>query len=297
MERARSLLAAAEPRRLELPERGIDVALLDWGGDGPLVLAHHANGFCKGLWAEVAGGLEGRCRLVAMDARGHGDTRFLTPEPAFGWEVHAEDALAVARALCAALDRPRVDLGIGHSFGGTSMLGAAARDPGCFGGLLLLDPVTPASGPRPPHIDGLVERARKRRAEWPDREEARSWFADRALFQSWREEALDLYVLDGLREVSGGVALKCSPEVEATVFSGGSLDLEDLAARATTPCVWVWAESGDFPRARHEELAGRMPDARFEAWPVGHLIPMERPDRVAQAILAAPGVATPGPGL
>lgn len=295
MERAAALLAAAAPRRLELPARGIDVALLDWGGDGPLVLAHHANGFSKGEWAEVAAGLGGRCRFIAMDARGHGDTRFLTAEPAFGWDVFAEDTLAVAQALCDELGRPRIDLGVGHSFGGTSMLGAAAREPARFGGLLLLDPVTPHPGPRPPHVEGLVERARKRRAEWPDRAEARRWFAERALFRTWREEALDLYVLDGLRESAGGVALKCAPEVEARVFTGGELDLDGLAGRTSTACVWVWAESGDFPRARHEELVARMPSARLEAWPVGHLIPMERPDRVVEAILAAPGVAPPAP--
>ncbi len=295
MQRAADLLARAESRRLELPDRGIEVALLDWGGDGPLVLAHHANGFCKGLWAEVAAGLDGRARLVAMDARGHGDTRFLTPEPAFGWDVHAEDALAVARALCAELGRPRIDLGVGHSFGGTSMLGAAARDPACFGGLLLLDPVTPALGPRPPHLDGLIEGARKRRASWPDRAEARAWFAERALFADWTDIALDLYVLDGLGEGGEGVALKCAPDVEATVFSGGGLDVAAVAERVTAPCVWVWAESGDFPRAVHEHCAGRLPAGRFEAWEAGHLIPMEQPERVAEAILAAPGVVDRAP--
>jgi len=43
-----------ERRRLPLPGRGVEIALLDWGGDGPLVLMHHANGFCAGTFGLVA---------------------------------------------------------------------------------------------------------------------------------------------------------------------------------------------------------------------------------------------------
>ena len=68
------ILAAAERRVLRLPGRGVDIALLDWGGDGPLALLHHANGFCKGVWGLVAEGLRRDFRVVAMDARGHGDS-------------------------------------------------------------------------------------------------------------------------------------------------------------------------------------------------------------------------------
>ena len=66
LRRARELLDRAEARRLVLPERGVEVALLDWGGAGPLALLHHANGFCKGLWALVAEGLCDRYRVIAM---------------------------------------------------------------------------------------------------------------------------------------------------------------------------------------------------------------------------------------
>ena len=70
---ARRLLASATPRTLALPERDIEIALLDWGGDGPPALLHHANGFCAGLWGGVADRLRSHFRLIAMDARGHDD--------------------------------------------------------------------------------------------------------------------------------------------------------------------------------------------------------------------------------
>src|SRR5262245_53064992 len=114
-DRARVLLAAATPRRLALPERGVELALLDFGGAGPLALAHHANGFCKGMWAEVASLLRGRVRLVALDARGHGDSSQPEAPAAYAWREFALDFAAVAGRLVAESGRP-LALGIGHSF-------------------------------------------------------------------------------------------------------------------------------------------------------------------------------------
>ena len=61
---ARALLARADHRTFALPNRGVEIAALDWRGDGPLMLLHHANGFCKGVWALVADALRHRWRIV-----------------------------------------------------------------------------------------------------------------------------------------------------------------------------------------------------------------------------------------
>ena len=53
-------------RRLRLPERGIELALVDWGGNGPLALLSHANGFC----ADVLGLLAERLRPL-LAAKGY----------------------------------------------------------------------------------------------------------------------------------------------------------------------------------------------------------------------------------
>ena len=45
----------------------IEIAGLDWGGEGPLALLHHANGFCAATWTLVAQGLTGSHRVVAID--------------------------------------------------------------------------------------------------------------------------------------------------------------------------------------------------------------------------------------
>src|SRR6185295_16706128 len=135
-------MSAPAARRIPLPERGVEIALLDWGGDGPLVFMHHANGFCAGTLGLVADLLVPRFRVIGMDARGHGASSKPEGPAAYQWHHFAEDYLAVARVL-AAEHGGRVAIGLGHSFGGTSALGAAARDGNLFGRLVLVDPVVP----------------------------------------------------------------------------------------------------------------------------------------------------------
>ncbi len=291
MQRARALLESATRRTLDLPERGVALALLEWGERGPLLLLHHANGFCKGVFGLVAEGLREGHRVVAMDARGHGDSSVPEGPKAYAWDAFALDAAAVAEHLAEEAGEP-LALGLGHSFGGTSVLGAAARRPDLFRRLVLVDPVIPprepvASSPeRAEHLQALVDGARKRRSDWPSRQEARAWYAERELFAGWRPEALDLYVLDGLRErADGSVELKCAGEVEAAVFGASAgFDLFARVRGAPTPTRILWAARGSFPRPLQEELAASLGDARVEPVDAGHLVPMERPDLVEAAV-------------
>lgn len=290
---AAELLAHAHPRRLTLDGRHIDIALLDWGGDGPLALLHHANGFCKGVWGLVAALLRPHFRVIAMDARGHGDSSKPDDPSAYEWHHFAEDLVAVAATLADEHGDGRVALGIGHSFGGTSAMGAATRRPDLFDKLLLVDPVTPpppsASPPpgRPDYIRRLVEGARDRRAIWPSRAEARAHLGERSLFARCDPRALDLYVLDGLRERDdGSVELKCAGATEAAIFAGSSrFDVFALARQIATPTLFLWAADGDFRRPVYETLAASMAHGHVQTVDAGHLIPLERPDLVANAAL------------
>lgn len=282
-------------RRLRLAERGVEIALLDWGGDGPLVLMHHANGFCAGTLGLVAEALVPAFRVIGMDARGHGDSSQPEGPAAYGWDHFALDYLAVAERLAAEHPSGRVGVGVGHSFGGTSALGAAARRPDLFERLVLVDPVIPPPAElvrtldpeRMSRLSRLVEGARKRRSLWADRSEARAHFAERSLFRDWRPEAIDLYVEHGLRvRTDGQLELKCPGEVEAAIFgSSSTVDVADLARRAApVPMTVLWAERGDFSREIYARTFGSLANARILDVPCGHLVPMERPDLVAAAI-------------
>ena len=282
---------------MPLPERGVAIALLDWGGDGPLVLMHHANGFCAGTLGLVADALTPRFRVIGMDARGHGDSSKPEGPAAYEWNHFALDYLTVARRL-AAEHGGRVAVGLGHSFGGTSVLGAAARAPDLFERMVLVDPVLPPAveelasiePARAAHVQRLVDGAIKRRASWPSRAEARAHFAERSLFERWLPAAIDLYVEHGLRDVGDGtVELKCPGAVEAAVFGNGpAFDPMDLARRAgRVPATVLWARLGNFSLPLYRRVFGAMERARILEVDAGHLVPMERPELVAEAVLEA----------
>lgn len=286
---ASAWLPHVERRRLRLAS-GVEIALLDWGGDGPLALLHHANGFCAGVWGLVADALRDSFRVVAMDARGHGDSSRPTGPRAFAWDRFVEDLVDVAVQLAAERGETSVALGLGHSFGGTSLLAASARRPGLFGRLVLVDPVTlpPAAGldsRRLERSSSLAEGARRRQQRFASREQARQRWAGRPLFARFDPRALDLYAVHGLRELpEGGVALKCPGDVEAAIFSTGPLDVFALAPRVVVPTLLLWARQGNFPRSVYQALADRMPAAHVEDVDAGHLVPMERPELVVAAL-------------
>jgi len=298
------MLTDVRRRRLALPETGIEIALLDWGGDGPLALLHHANGFCAATWAPVAEQLRPYFRVVAMDARGHGDSSKPSPEDGspYGWPRFGEDTAAVARLLAAEHPSGRVALGLGHSFGGTSLLMAAGDHGIAFGRLVLLDPVLPppstGSGldPQRSRRGGeLVERTLRRRAVFGSRDEARATWSEKSLFAGWDPRAFDLYLAEGLFDRDDGdVELKCAPEVEGAIFSNSfGFDAWSVASRVTAPTLLVWAERGDFPRPVYEAVVAKMPDGRIVDAPTGHLVPMEAPDLVVREVLDfAGGLAT-----
>ncbi len=282
---ARAMLARAQRRTLSLPARGVELALLDWGGDGPLALLHHATGFCKAVWAPIADGLRERFRVIALDARGHGDSSRPEGAAAYAWPEFARDLEAAAAAL--ASQHGPVALGVGHSFGGTAMLGASRARPELFERLVLVDPVvTPPAALLPAKLrtgpNALAEGARRRRTEWPSRAQARAAWGQRSVFASWQPEVLDLYALDGLRErADGSVTLQCPSAVEAAIFDQGQdLDTAAIVAGHPTRTLWLRAGRGNFPAAWGQSLANQMLACEYRELDFGHLVVMERPDRV-----------------
>jgi len=289
----------AKRESLTLPGGGPEISLLDWGGDGPPALLHHANGFCAALWAPVAEKLRQRFRVFGMDARGHGHSSKLAAEPAnYAWHHFGNDARAVAEHLVRR--HGRLALGLGHSFGGTSLTLAALDRPDLFERLVLLDPIVPPSDPEIRERMGrgnlLAVGARRRREVWESAEEVRAAWARKETFAGWDTRALDLYVEEGFRDrPDGRVELRCPRDVEATIFeSSSSVDVMDEVPRLETPALIVWASAGNFPREHFEQLASRMQRGEVCVAPTGHFVPMEDADFVVSVVLelsARPGAA------
>ena len=169
------------------------------------------------------------------------------------------------------------------------MMCVAARRPEIFDRLVLVDPVI-----FPENVDRslargneLAVRTLKRTRRWESRAEARDFFGEKELFEAWEPRAIDLYVDEALRDCpDGGVELKCSPEVESSIFGGpSSLDIHGEAARLETPTLLLWARAGNFEREVFDALAARMLEGRVEDVDAGHLIPMEKPEWVVAQVL------------
>jgi pimeloyl-ACP methyl ester carboxylesterase len=273
-------------------EPGVEIAYLDWGGDGDLVLLQHANGFCSATLAPIAKALSRRNRVVSMDVRGHGDS---TPVEATGdsnpydWKFLSADLRAAVRELLDVVERDRVELAIGHSFSGALLLDVAQNEPALFGNLLLCDPVifdSEVLAESEPRARGkmMATGARRRRDRFETREAAYEHFRTRALFANFTPEALALYVGEGTRPTADGeFILKCSPEVEAAVFSSVALkDLHENVDQVTANVTFLHALQGNFERARYDAVAKGISTAQVETLDVGHLFPMEEPDRVLE---------------
>jgi pimeloyl-ACP methyl ester carboxylesterase len=272
-------------------ESGIEIAALDWGGEGPVALLHHANGLCAATWTLVAEALAPAYHVVAIDARGHGDSS--APPAPQGYPMHAfvDDLVAVVQALRAETGYARIAYGIGSSFGGIVTAAAEAKSPGSFERIAMLDPpihpddelrarLDPSGGivdPRPQ----IAAQARRRTAVWPSRETARQAWSGRPMFARWHPRAFDAYLADGFRDRSDGqVELKCAPDVEATIFaSSGDLDIYALAPAVRVPVLLVRAAQGNLPPQAFAHLATLLPDCTAIAPDLGHLMPLEDPER------------------
>jgi pimeloyl-ACP methyl ester carboxylesterase len=272
----------------------IEIAGLDWGGDGPIALLHHPNGFCAATWGLVAEQLSPQYRVIAVDARGHGDSDTRPIPEGYQWNFLVSDLNQVASMLLEETGEAAIEFGIGSSLGGIITAAAESLQPGLFRRIVMLDPpIHPDQALRdqlklelPTMRPNIADQARKRSAIWPSRDTARAAWRDKPMFVTWQPRAFELYLEEGFRERDdGSVELKCHPHVEATIFeTAGSLDTFEFAPRVAAPVLLIRAGKGVFPPAIFEHLAGLFPNCTYQAVDAGHLLPMEAPDLVLELL-------------
>lgn len=292
--RALPMVDGCERGRVAGARPGVELAYLDWGGEGPLVVLLHANGFGAATWAPIASALRRRCRLVAFDARGHGESTAVPPVPGstnYAWTELAADFDRALEATLARTGRGRIELAVGHSMGGALVTLNALDRPERFARLLLCDPVLLPPVPRDPTSDApranpLAAATRKRRDRFPSAAEAYAHCRSRGLYADFTPEALALYVGLCMRETGNGEwVLRCDREVEAAIFdNGGSLDVGDRMGSLAAELVILHARRSGFSLPYYQTLAERAPKGRVESVDAGHLFVMDEPALVVDWI-------------
>jgi pimeloyl-ACP methyl ester carboxylesterase len=275
-----------------------EMAALDFGPqDRPYdVIFLHANGFNALTYRSILGPLAAGLRVLAVDQRGHGESRLLAkPEGRRSWKDFRDDLVA----LLDALDQPPVVLS-GHSMGGTVALLAAAIRPQKVSALVLFDPVIlppmAALYARAPWASGRLWRempiakgALRRRAVFDSREAAFAAYKGRGAFKTWPDAVIADYVDGGfIDRPDGKVELACAPEWEASSFAAQGNNPWGALRKIDAPIRVLKAEKGSTCRGSVGEFRRRKPDARIETIPGStHFLPMERADLVRDALLDA----------
>lgn len=267
------------------------LSYLEWPaeGDAPTLVFLHATGFHALTYRALLAPLAGGVRILAPDQRGHGHST-LAADPALmtGWTVYRDDLIRFLDGL----DGRAVHLA-GHSLGGVVAAMAAARRPELVRGLVLADPVFV-----PPGVHLMVRwasalgfgrwfgelsaRAKRRRAFFAAREEARDAWRGRGAFRSWPEETFLDHVEGALLPLEGGgFRLACAPEWEAVSFRMTPAIVRAVAGKIRAPVTVLYAERGTAPASEARTFARLHGNTRLIRVPrTSHFLPMEAPELV-----------------
>ena len=278
----------------------VELRFWEWPGDPPPALLLHGIGNYGRYWDALAHEIRGRLRLVAPDARGHGDSG--KPDRGYTSAELVADALAVLDTL--AVERALV---VGHSMGGTHALRLSNDHPDRVLALVLVD-VGPES------MREGTDRARRltltRPESFADREEALAYL--RMTSPGYEDEVYAGRLEHAFRQEHG--PLPTDPA--RLVWRSSSAALAQIMAARTAPEEqWAGLRSircpllivrGSRSNVLAPSTADRMRRERSVAQPgvrtqlleldAGHNVALERPRELAEKIveLARSVAATPG---
>jgi 3-oxoadipate enol-lactonase len=243
-------------------------------GEGPPVLLVHSLTFDGDVWDHQAARLARRHRVLRVDLRGHGRTRWPDPGPVTlddlaGDLAHLLDALGIERTGCAGL-----------SIGGMVALRLALAQPHRVAALALLSTTAGAEDPERRALYEQVNEASRGRE--PDR--ATVDFVLSLMFSGAVRAARPDVV------ARFGDKLMAPPDPEGTYFvTRGMFARGDLhAALAHVACpTLVMASAADaaIPARHADALAAAIPGARLLRFAgSGHMITVERATEVTDAL-------------
>lgn len=235
-------------------------------GSDQTILLIHGSGVTARSWTDQLRGLGRALRVLAIDLPGRGES---DPIPEATVEGYADTALGLLKALGTG-----PVFVAGHSLGGGVALVLAARGPEVVGGLILLS--TCAKLPETANPLGSLL--------WylpgPIRKLLFFSMVKKMLFSPG---AVARAVRLGMEEIR-----TCRPEtIVKDVAAAKAMDLEEVAAGLDVPALILCGSRDKLtPPALSERLRDLMPGSRLHVVEgAGHMLPLEAPEEVNQAIL------------
>ena len=266
-----------QPERRVVTGPAGDLVVWDYPGGEPATLFLHGIGNYGRVWDFVADAMAGRLRLIAPDARGHGDST----KPAAGYD--ATDFVADAVAILDALGLDRVVL-VGHSMGGGHGLALALAHPERIRAFVLID------------IGPELEAAGRERSTRLTRERPPAFPDDRAAEAYLREtspgytDAVYAHRVRWLFDRGPDGALSWRADAAALRQIFGATGWGDAWARLRTLRCPVLVVRGTrsiyLGAATARRMVETLADGRLIELDAGHNVQLDQPAALAEAIVS-----------
>lgn len=244
-------------------------------GPAPAALLLHGIGNYGRAWDFVADAVAGRMRLVAPDARGHGDS--VKPETGYAPSDFAADALAILDALD--IERPVI---VGHSMGGGHALAFALAHPERVERLVIID-----IGPElePEGRARSVRLTEARPGSFPDGPAAEAYL--RLTSPGYTDAVYANRVRWLFRPENGALVWRADARALREIFggAGGRNAWADLAALRTPLVVVRGTRSIYLSDATARRMIQTVPGARLVELDAGHNVQFDQPAGLAEAIV------------
>ena len=285
-----NIRSAGEIAGAALPEIPSD----RYGEGTPELVFLHGNGYPPGCYGPLLSKLAKDHCVWAMHQRPLWPGS--TAETLTSWKPLSEDLLRF-------LDERRIGKAtvVGHSLGGVVLLRAAIQNPERFNGLVLIDPVlfTPMAIRSWSVVRGLglarrfhpwIHATERRRVEFDELDQLFHAYRRRPVFKYMSDAHLRAYIEGITRpKAGGGYSLRYSPTWEVHIYLTGiwpDMDLWRGLPNLRLPVLFIrGAESDTFLEVAVRRVRGSLPAATIRAVDSStHLVPLERPDEVADLI-------------
>lgn len=266
-----------EPKSHDIRVRDVRLRYVDWGGEGPTMLLLHGDMRTSRSWDAVARRLSAGYRVIALDARGHGDSDW-TPR---GYRFAAR--VGDLAAFCTELDLQSV-YGVGHSTGGVVMSLCSQMRPGLFSRLALMEPMVVVDERFHKMVAG---RENAKRSAWKSREALRDYLKQHPATSNWHPDVMrDVVAHEAYLRDDGLYDMKWSSYTfNWSERDGDNVDLKPVFAALGLPILFIRSSSGQKRIKGLNEVQDGIPDFhRLTIENTGHNMYMERPDAIASAL-------------